>query len=634
MTKRFLPISVLIAGAALTACGGGGVHPSGAAPAAGGASGINQLLTGPHNAAPAAGAVQAHVSVFVPFARQTAATRRRPQYITSYTAGLEIESIQNNVSSGFQFFPLNANAPGCSVADNNAGFTCALTLAAPVGQTQIVVGTFDSATQGSGNLLSIASPTVTIQAGINNVIPITTQPIAAEIVPVTQPPRCVVVGTPVSVSTTYTAYDADGGNLTGLTLGNAISVTNVNAADSPSGYSLSPSTFTMGNGTITFTYNGTDTNVGIFNITSSLAPDLGTNEYVGILGTVPAATAGPHLVYVADSNNQEVLAYDVCANSQQDPLIYTLPAGTNPVEVKFDRSSSALHPRLFVLGGNANGPLVWLDVTNEPGTTLAGSPIYLGSTPHHMQASSAGNYLFLSLGGNTLKQYAINEGTPSLTGTNFTGFSQPRGFNLEGVGDDMLVSNSPAGIGAGSVTAVNPATGAIDATIPGFTNPGPISGPNGPTPSCALVGSSSPAEVTAVSVSTTPSTGAQLIGTPLSVPNNIVSIVFFPPGTPGSGSIGIGSNTALVALLDAPAQLVTCDGSSFSSVAQWSTFMAQPAGMTPSTYASNAISSLIYVTGFDQGQPVVQAFAAAYDHDLGSVALPAGSNPTDITAGP
>ena len=640
MMKRVQSIAVLVACSALAACGGGGVHSSGTLPATGGgASGINRLLTGPHNTAPAAGAVQAHVSVFVPFARQTAATRRRPKYITSYTAGLEIQSVQNGVSSGFQSVALGANAPGCSVTDNNAGFTCAITLAAPVGQTEIMVATYDgSSPPPQSNLLSVADQIVTIQPGIANNIPITTQPIAANIQPVTQPPRCVVVGTPVNVSTTYTAYDADGGDLTGLTLGNTITVTNVNLADTSSGYSLSPSSFTSGSGTITFTYNGTDTNVGILNITASLAPDGNQNEYVGIVGVVPASTPGPHLVYVTDSNNQEVLAYDVCANSQQDPLIYTLPANTNPVEVKFDRSSTPGHPRLFVLGGNVNGPLVWLDVTNEPGTTLAGSPIYLGSQPHHMQASAAGNYLFLTLGGNTLKQYTINEGAPSLSGANFTGFTNPRGFNLEGVGNDMLVSNSISisgnPNGNGTVSVVNPATGTIDATIPGFTNPGTISGPNGPTPSCALVGSSSPEEVTAVSVSTTPSTGAQVIGTPLGVPNTIVSIVFFPPGTPGSGAIGIGSNTALVALLDAPAQIVTCDGSSFGLAAQWSTFMAQPAGLTPSTYASDAISSLIYVTGFDQGQPVVQAFAAAYDHDLGSLSLPAGSNPTDITAGP
>jgi hypothetical protein len=32
--------------------------------------------------------------------------------------------------------------------------------------------------------------------------------------------------------------------------------------------------------------------------------------------------------------------------------------------------------------------------------------------------------------------------------------------------------------------------------------------------------------------------------------------------------------------------------------------------------------------------PVLQAFTVDLDHDLGSLALPLGSNPTDVTAGP
>lgn len=614
--------------AALTACGGGGVHSSGTVPAAGGASGLGLLLTGPHNTAPAAGAVHANVSVFVPFARQTAATRRRrPNYITSYTAGIELEAVQNGQTSGFQFSTLSANAPGCSIAENDAGFTCALTLAAPVGQTEILVGTFDSGAQGSGNLLSVADQIVTIQPGIANNIPITTQPIAANIQPVTQPPSCVVVGTPVNITTNYTAYDADGGDLTGMTLGNTISVANVNPADTSSGYSLSPSSFTSGSGTITFTYNGTDTNVGIFNITSSLAPDGGTNEYVGILGTVPAATAGPHMVYVSDSGNNEILGYDICTRSA-DPSIYTLPTGFNPVEVKFDRSSTAGDPRLFVLSQALN-ELLWLDVQSVPGA-VKGTALTFGGTPHHVNNSSTSAFLWVTIGAGTFKKFAINEGTPALTasGPTISTLNAPRGFGLGGAGSDILVANT----GVGTIQAVNPSSMVTDGAVTITGSPSAVSGPNS-NASCALATSSSPANSAfAVSIVGAGGTPVQ-IGSQLSLGGPPVAQQFFPPAT-GSGTIGFGTNTGIIATTGAGAQIVTCDGSTFSPVEIWTTFMAQPAAMVSSQYSSLAVGGVIYVTGFDQNIPVIQPFVASYDHDLGAIQLPNGSNPTDITAGP
>jgi hypothetical protein len=630
MMKRFPSIAVLVACVALAACGGGGVHSSGAVPGAGGASGLNQLLTGQHNAAPAAGAVQAQVSVFVPFARQTAATRRRPKYITSYTAGLEIEAVQNGVSSGFQSVVLGANAPGCSVAGNNAGFTCAITLAAPVGQTEIVVGTYDGSNPPPGsNLLSVADQIVTIQSGVANVIPITTLPIAANVQPAVQPPGCVVVGTPVNISTTYTAYDADGGDLTGLTLGNTLTLTNVNPVDMPSGYGITPSTFTSGSGPLTFTYNGTDTNVSIFNITSSLAPDGGNNEYVGIVGTVPAATAGPHMVYVSDAANNEILGYDICARSSQ-VAIYNLPNGFNPVEVKFDRSSSAADPRLFVLSQALN-QLIWLDVQTAPGTIK--QTLTFGGTPHHVNDSSTSAFLWVTIGANTFKKFAINEGAATVTAVAspppITTLNQPRGFGFGGAGNDILVANT----GAGTIQAVNPSTMVTDGSVAITGSPSKLSGPN-VNATCELATSSSPANSAfAVSIVAAGGTPAQ-IGAQLSLPGPPVAQQFFPPATPGSGTVGFGTTTGIIATTNGGAQIVLCDGSTFTPVTIWNTFMAQPAAMVSSQYASLAVGGLIYVTGLDQGSPVIQPFAANYDHDLGAIQLPGGTNPTDITAGP
>lgn len=628
--RRIRSIAVLAAIAALTACGGGGVHPSSTVPAAGGAaSGINQLLNAPHNAAPARNAGQAHVTITVPFARQTAATRRRPHYVTSYTAGIEIEAVQDGVPSGFQFVSLGANAPGCTVAMNSAGFTCTFSLAAPVGQTQILVGTFDSPNQGQGNLLSVASPTVTIQPGIDNVIPITTLPIAANIQPVSTPPRCVVVGTSVNLNTTYTAYDADGGDLTGLTLGNAISVTNVNPADSPSGYGFTPSTFTSGSGSLAFTYNGTDTNIGAFTITSSLAPDGHTNEYSGILGAIPVASAGPHMVYVADSGNNQILGYDTCSDVQQSPLIYSLPAGTNPVEVRFDRSSTALDPRLFVLSQALN-QLVWLDVANAPGTVK--QTLTFGGTPHHVNDSSTSAYLWVTIGSTTFKKFAIDEATPALTAIAspppITSLNAPRGFGFGGAGNDILVANT----GAGTLQAVNPSTMVTDGFVSIAAAPSKVSGPN-VNASCALATSSTPNSVYAVSIVGAGGTPA-LIGSPIGLPGTPVAQQYFPPTVPNSGTIGFGTITGIIATTNAGAQLVTCDGSTFAASAFWPIFMTQPAAMVSSEYASLAVGGLIYVTGMDNGQPVLQAFTSTYDHDLGSVYLPSGATPTDVTVGP
>ncbi len=306
-----------------------------------------------------------------------------------------------------------------------------------------------------------------------------------------------------------------------------------------------------------------------------------------------------------------------------------LPAGTNPQEVKFDRHSSAADPRLFVVG--QNNSLVWLDVTSAPGTQLR--VIAFGGAVHHVNDSSVSPYMWLTFGANHFNQYTVNEGAMTLTvTTSISTLVNPKGFGLEGSGNDILLANS----GAGQILALNPSTLGADAAVNVGGTPDKVSGPNGPTPSCALAADSTNNRVEAISVGATPALGTAQIGTTLSVPGSPVSAAFFPPGTPGSGTIGIGSTTGIVALAAGGAQLYTCTGSSFASSTFWQTFPTNPAAMVTSVYASTAVSSLVYVTGLDNGVPSLQAFTAGYDHNLGSLTLTGTStpNPTDVTAGP
>lgn len=287
----------------LAACGSGS-HSAAPIPASAGApvsSGPDLSAAAPHNAAPAAGAVPTTVSINIPLPIQPSSSKRAPRYLTSYTKSLDLQSYQNGTYSGYVFYQLNALQSSCTVAGSS--YSCNLTIQAPLGSGQIIAHTYDNTTVATSNMLSVATQTVTIAQNQANTITIATLPIAAKLVPGSALPQCPVYGSPATTSVSYTAYDADGGALTGLTLANTLAFVNVNPADSPSGHSWSPAAVSSGSGAAVYSYSGSDANVGAFNLTSSLSPSGVTNAVLSTFAIYPVGSAGPHMVYVSDAAN-------------------------------------------------------------------------------------------------------------------------------------------------------------------------------------------------------------------------------------------------------------------------------------------------------------------------------------------
>ncbi len=620
-------IAAFIAGAlAVAGCAGGGSHTTPVTPANGGSTPAG--LFGSRNAAPAPGAVTASLSITIPLPPHSSSSTRRAKYVSPYTLGIALEAMQGEQTSGFVFYPLGQSQVNCALNQSQTAYVCNnMSVSAPPGTTEIIAGTYDSGMEGEGNLLSAFEGSFTIHAGRTNNLTLTLLPVATSFVATSSPPRCPIFGTPVNASTSYVAYDADGDDLSGQQLFNTLSFTN----DTGDGnYTLSPSAITAGSGTLTYTYTGTDPYPGIFTITTSLGADGNQNEYAGIVASIPVATAGPHYVYVADAANNDILGYDACYNGTGAPTpnVYTLPAGTDPTEVKFDRNSSAGDPRLFVLSPS-NPQLIWLDVSSTPGSVVG--TFSVGGTAHEA-ADNAAAKLYVSVGNSMIKSWTVNEGAETLSplASNIMLPYPPRGFKLEGSGDDLLLGTT-----SGFILAINPTTLGVDGTVGTGGSPTKITGPNGPTPDCALAIDTSSDYVRAITVGATPETSPVFFTSIAPPVPGLVTASFFPPNTPGSGNLGIGGSTAII-ISDGEADLGTCNGTAqtWTQGAYWPTFMSQPVSVTPSDYASNSVDSLVYVVGFDNGSPVLQPFASSYDHDLGSVTLPAGANPTSVTAGP
>jgi hypothetical protein len=622
--------TTIVAALAIAGCSGG-ANTGSSIPAAPNGNGGSNSTSGnvPRNSAPAANAVTANVTITIPlpsaYAASKAVSIRRPQYLPAYTRGIDLMAVQNGTSSGYVFYALTPQTSYCSTS--GTALTCTLSLLAPPGSDTIVVHTYDNTTVATSNILSVANTPVTISPNIVNNVTVTTAPIAASFSATPGVTQCEVVGTPASQSISYIAYDADGGALTGLTLGNTLTLADVNPSDTSPGYTVTPSTFTSGNGTFTYAYNGTDTNPAYLQASVSTGPTGAANAVIGTDFSLPVGTAGPHMIYVADSTNNDVVGFDVCNSGlASNAVTYSLPAGTNPTLIRYDRSSTGTgRNRVFV--GGANSTLVWLDVTSSPGTVL--QTLTLAGVPQHIQDSSTSTNLYVTFT-NTLARYTITEATPSLVlAHQITTLNAPLGFGLEGSGDDLLLANS----GAGTVLSITPgSTMPINATIPLTGTPTRVSGPNN-TPNCALATTTGPNAVAAVTVGASPNTGAAQIGTAVALPGAATSVGFFPPGTPGSGTIGLGGTTGIVATAGA-AQLVTCTGASFASAGTWTTFLSNPSSLVPSNYASTAVSSAMFVAGANNGTPIVEGFNQAVDTPLFTTVLPANATPTEITAGP
>lgn len=657
---------------ALASCGGGGSHSAGTVPTTGGSpsgssgssgsSGPDLSAKAPHNAAAAAGAVAANVSVSVPLTNQTNSqgrkalelrfTRgiktlsqtRKPTYLTSYTAGIDLQAYQNGTYSGYVFYPLGTGEPDCAVVGST--LNCSLSVQAPPGSTTIIVHTYDSTgfdedtQEPTGNMLSVAAPTFTIAGGKTNNITVTTLPIAAYFDSAVSPPACFVVGAPDTINTTYTAYDADNGPLTGLTLANTLSLSNLNTSDATAGFAVTPSTITSGSGPITFSYNGSDTNLGVFGLTSSLTPSGATNAQVGVTGVLPLTTAGPHYVYVTDSTNDQIDAFDICASNDAVVPITTYSLPASPLKIKFDRyQSTPSDPRVFVM---TSSEVLYVDIGNSTANGAAdvlASPAP-GGTLTSIQDSSSSGALFVT-GGSYLKKYTTSTSTPYLTlaGTNSSAFTAPAHIGLEGTGNDAFVADP----GKGFVAAVDTTNALpVNQSVEPSDTPNFVSGPNSDT-SCALATDSTAGTVAGINVVTAGATsGLTTLGS--SSFSGVEGAFFFPPAITGSGTEGYGSTTAL-AIAPGEALIVTCADGSFSPVTTWTPFMAAPTrGGSPSNYASTVVPGLVYLVGTDDNPalnggspstiPIFEAYSQYANTPLFWVDSPSSGTLTAVTSGP
>lgn len=568
----------------------------------------------------------------IPLATAASSAARKPQYLTSYTKGIDLQAFQNGTYSGYVFYPLSALQSNCSSAGGT--LTCKLALQAPIGAAQILVHTYDGTTATS-NILSVASANTTIVAAQTNTVAITTLPIAASFQFATGTPTCVLVGSPSSANITYTALDADGGALTGLTLGNALVFANANTADSSPGVTITPSTVTAGSGTLALAYNGSDANLAVYTGTLSMSATGATNVTLAATSIIPVTTTGPHVVYVADSANDQIYSFDICtANSGNvTTTSHGLPAGTSAQKVRYDRHSPNGDPRLFVAAGTGN-KLLYVDVSSTssgPATVL--QTVSYGGPVHYVQDSTASAVAFVSVGGTSLFKYTINEAGPTyLTQVgSLTTLSQPRGFNLEGPGNDLIVAQVGGG---GQAVAVNTTSLAIDQSLTIGGSPNGVSGPNASS-SCALVEDNTTNVVSAVGIDPNGSATAAQIGASIVLPGAPVGVTYFPPSISGTGTAGLGTTTALVPT-PGTGVVLSCNGTSFTSPGTYASFMSTPAAAAPSGYASTVVPGLVYVVGSDNGTPQFYAYSQYTSFPVFKIASPGSTSAaySAVTSGP
>jgi hypothetical protein len=608
---------ILISALLLSSCGGGG----------GGSSAIS-----PSSSNPAPGALSATINVAIPSGSTTTSSpgslfekvrsvltaTRKPQYLTSYTQGIDLEAVQNGVASGYVFYALSTLQSNCT--STSSGFSCSLKVMVPVGTSQLVVNTYDGQQKSGSNVLSTSTTTINASSS-STVFSVTTNGVAANINGNTPSSVvCPTIGTASSGTQTYTMADADNGTITGTTIANPWTP---GSTDTTGSVSVTPAgPYSAPSGTITFNYNGgTPTNgVAILSANVAFGPKSTTSTALGSLGITPlnATPAGPHYLYIADSANNVIYAYDVCAQQTNNymPLVFQVPSGTSPTEIRFDRynwnaNNSVKH--LFVLGAGNNTLLVIDGLTGSLIQTVS-----LPGTPHRMVASGAdgsGDALFVTVDPNSVLKYGVQTSSPyHLTGpTTISVGSAPRSINLEGFGKDGYVANS----GSGTVMGINTSSGAIDATLSTGGSPSGIPGPSGDG-ACTLVTDAVANTVAAIQTRSTGAGSITQIGSTISLGATPETTTFFP-----------NSNIAIVALTGGTAVLVTCSGgTSFSQTGTFSGLMSAPAlgASIPSSHtypASGPGSALpaanntsVYIAGANNGVATVQAYNVGYSTPL------------------
>jgi hypothetical protein len=561
------------------------------------------------------------VTVTIPNGPATSAAKRKPAYLTSYTKGIDLQAVQGGVASGYVFYPLSALQSYCQSAA--AGFVCNLALTVPVGNSQIVVNTYDNTAKAGSNILSTGTLAISAAPGAPNAFAVTTNGVAANLNTGNNAAfNCPTLGVPATLTATYTATDADGGTLSGP-LGNPVTL---QIADPSGSVALGPtSQLTAATGTFTVNYNGgVPTNgVAIGSAIASFTPQGVANAALGTGAITPinASPAGPHYVYVADSTNNLIYVYDVCAQNTLATSI-SLPGGTNPIDLVYDRYNwNANQSVKHLIAMGANNTLVVVDAAT--GATL--QTVTLPGTPHHMQTSgtdATGDALMVTVDPNKVLRYNVRATSPylSATATNFTVGNSPRGVNFEGVGNDLFVANSADGTVMAFGTAV-------DATLRIGVTPDGISGASADR-TCALVTDKGNNTVFALKINPAGTSTITQIGSAIPLPGTPQSVGFFPS-----------SNTGIVTTNAGTAVLVTCASGTFAQSGTLTNFISGPTASIPSHYvkpasAPPAVPASFYVVGTNGGQGVLAAYNVGQATPLFGAQFGAGSTPTAVVSGP
>jgi hypothetical protein len=251
--RRFLAFATILA---LTACGGGG----------GGSSSAPVMTpTATPSTAPAGKLVTPTFSLRIPApGSKGSSAKRSPKFISPNT--LSVTITLNSDSAGLPAgasvttsIPAGSCTAGCTVPGPPS----------PPGSDNFTITTFDTA-NGTGNALSTATLTVTINSGTANSNPVTLLGIVASIVINGVPAASAfAAGATNSSPLTVTASDADGNTITGtynnpitvsdpdmLSDGSSVAATTCPAQGAETPVAASSVQFTSDASTAVFCYNG------------------------------------------------------------------------------------------------------------------------------------------------------------------------------------------------------------------------------------------------------------------------------------------------------------------------------------------------------------------------------------------
>src|SRR5947209_4207012 len=232
--------------ALLAACGGGGGGGSSTTPPPPPQSGLAKL------------------TITIPSASGTSASRRRPAYISPSTRSVTISGSGVPTTT----VAVGTNAPNC--APGSGGTVCTVNFPVPAGTATVTLATFAS-TDGSGTPLSTQSLTVTVTANAVTSIDVTLNGVVAALA-ISVSPDVLASGHASTSSVAVNALDASGNVIVGPgnyvnAAGSAVTVT-LTDSDTSGATHLSQTSLTApAASAISLSYNGAQ--IGNFTLSAS-----------------------------------------------------------------------------------------------------------------------------------------------------------------------------------------------------------------------------------------------------------------------------------------------------------------------------------------------------------------------------